>query len=297
MNTHNADIELPAASGSPESTEKLSETPWNLNACPAVSFDSDSGSDGFTPVPHQYHGDDLGHRDKLTGRWLKVVSDIEEKVYKTVGHHERILNYFGTRNGYLELDYQPKGDLWVYLAEHKDLPLSLRLKWAMQIAEGLAELHARSIVWADAHFRNVLVTDDLNVVLCDFAFSVFDPAPLHKWMTSPPPVFEAPDGYFGSPPTYVDIFAFGVMLFALFTYRFQWCPDLLPSYDIIQSIWDKYGSGDFETLAEVPELQHHFDEVLYKCLDARYASGADLLEALNRAREAWFADNPEMNAE
>jgi hypothetical protein len=40
--------------------------------------------------------------------------------------------------------------LWTYLIEHKP-PLSTRIEWAIQIAEGLAHLQSHSIVWADPH--------------------------------------------------------------------------------------------------------------------------------------------------
>ncbi|KAJ7928100.1 kinase-like domain-containing protein, partial [Mycena leptocephala] len=99
-------------------------------------------------------------------------------------------------------------------------PLATRVDWGVGIAEGLAHLHSKSIVWADAHFRNILVTHDHDVVLADFVYSAIlanlRDWPGHYFSTIPPPVFVCPDGYWGSPSsTYVDIFGFGIMFFAL----------------------------------------------------------------------------------
>ncbi|KAF8912457.1 hypothetical protein CPB85DRAFT_1252725 [Mucidula mucida] len=75
----------------------------------------------------------------------------------------RIVAFLGLADydQYIRLQYHPLGDLWTYIAE-KSPPLSLRIQWAVEVAEGIAHLHAKSIVWADAHLRNILVTEDLH---------------------------------------------------------------------------------------------------------------------------------------
>ncbi|KAJ7677597.1 hypothetical protein B0H17DRAFT_1206879 [Mycena rosella] len=98
------------------------------------------------------------------------------------------------------------------------IPLATCINWAIEIAEEIAHLHFKSVIWVDTHFCNVLVTDDLHVVLADFAFSIMDMSGLHFFTTMAPPVFACPTGYYGLPSTYVDIFGFGVMLFALLGY-------------------------------------------------------------------------------
>ncbi|KAJ7247657.1 kinase-like domain-containing protein [Mycena haematopus] len=180
----------------------------------------------------------------------------------------------------------PNGDLWTYLVDHK-VPLSTRIEWAVQIAEGLAHLHSHSIVWADAHFRNILVTGDGSIVLCDFAFSVSNPGRWHSFTTAPPPIFIAPWGYYGRPATYVDIFGFGVMLFALLTDRFPWTADLLPNMDAQLEAVANHGSRKFDTV-EDPELNAQFGSVLGKCFLAEYVTGGELLDDMKRARESWL---------
>ncbi|KAJ7236420.1 kinase-like domain-containing protein [Mycena haematopus] len=200
--------------------------------------------------------------------------------------NERILKYFGTRDEYFDLQFHPNGDLWTYLVE-KEPPLATRIDWAVQIAEGLAHLHSHSVVWADAHFRNILVTNDLDIVLADFAYSVRDPDRLHWFTTRPPPIFICPIGYHGSPPTYVDIFGFGVMLFALLTNRFPWTVDLLPKLDEQAKALSKHNNFEFDTV-EVAELNKYFGSILEKCLYPTYPTGTELLIDMKQAREMWL---------
>ncbi|KAJ7106395.1 kinase-like domain-containing protein [Mycena epipterygia] len=228
---------------------------------------------------------DPGYYDDVSGRWRKPVSSLEEYVYKTIPS-DRILKYFATRDGYLDLQFHPNGDLWTYLAE-KEPPLATRIDWAIQIAEGLAHLHSHSIVWADAHFRNILVTEDLDIVLADFAYSVLTLDPLHWFTTRPPPIFTCPLGYHGRPPTHVDIFGFGVMLFALLMNRFPWTVDLLPKLDEQVQALSKHTWGEFDTIG-VAELNKCFGSILEKCFVPTYPTATELLVDMKNAREMWL---------
>ncbi|KAJ6595915.1 hypothetical protein B0H10DRAFT_2089681 [Mycena sp. CBHHK59/15] len=61
----------------------------------------------------------------------------------------------------------------------------------VELAEGLTHLNSKFFAWVDAHFRNILVTEDLHI-LADFACSIMTPARLHLFTTCPPPVFACP---------------------------------------------------------------------------------------------------------
>ncbi|KAF8201311.1 kinase-like domain-containing protein [Mycena galopus ATCC 62051] len=200
--------------------------------------------------------------------------------------HPRILRYYGTRDGELELEFHRNGDLWTYLVQ-REPSLTTRVQWAVQIAEGLAALHSHSIVWADGHFRNILVTTNLNVVLCDFAYSLSSPQQFTVLSTAPPPVFVAPYGYFGRDPVYFDIFAYGVMLFALLSNRFPWTCDLRADWETQRRALEKHGSRQFDSL-EVAELNTHFGRVVEQCFRATYRSGTELLGDISKARDSWL---------
>ncbi|KAJ7720730.1 kinase-like domain-containing protein [Mycena metata] len=163
----------------------------------------------------------------------------------------------------------------------------LLVEWAVQIAEGLAELHSHSIVWADPHFRNILVTADLNIVLCDFAFSLSSPPQFLQFSTRPPQIFVAPFGFFGYDPTYVDIFGYGVMLFALLANRFPWTHDLVPCYELHLAATEKHDRFEFDSLNNT-ELEAHFSSVINKCFLATYTTGMELLDGVKNARDNWL---------
>ncbi|KAJ7637516.1 kinase-like domain-containing protein [Mycena rosella] len=227
---------------------------------------------------------DPGYYDESSHRWRKPASSPEEYVYQKV-HHDRILKYFTTRDGYLDLEFHPNGDLWTYLVEKKP-PLTTRIEWAVQIVEGLAH-HSHFIVWADADFRNILVTANIDIVLCDFAYSVSSPDPFHSFTTQPPPIFRCPWDYYGQPPTHVDIFGFAVILFALLTNRFPWTHDLLPDLDAQLAASAKHDRGEFDTV-ESAELNTYFGSISSKCFLATYATGTELLDDMRHAREMWL---------
>ncbi|KAF9014500.1 kinase-like protein [Hymenopellis radicata] len=208
---------------------------------------------------------DPGFPDPDTGTWLKPVSPRELEVYKAVTPHPRIVAFLGLADyddsEYISLQYHPLGNLWTYLLE-KSPPLTCRIQWAVEIAEGLAHLHAKSIVWADAHFRNILVTEDLHVVLADFAYSVVNPGYLHSFTTCPPLIFAWPRVYLGRKPTYPDIFGFGVILYALLMNRFPWMADLIPHNDEQSQARNRHERTEFDTVDD--ELNNELLDELKK---------------------------------
>ncbi|KAJ6462041.1 kinase-like domain-containing protein [Mycena vitilis] len=260
----------------------------------------DDGSEDYDDGPDNCEDDfpelDPGFCDEDSGRWRKPASPVEKNVYETVTPHPRILAYRGIADYvYLDLDFHPNGDLWTYLVDEKPA-LATRIDWAIEIAEGLAQLHSKSVVWADAHFRNVLVTDDLHLVLADFAYSVMLPSLIvparsagHNFTTVPPPVFACPRGHWGSRSSaYVDIFGFGIMLFALLLNRFPWTTSLVPTWDEQETAMNNNDTMKFDTLDD-PDLKKIFGPVLDKCFEVKYLTGTELLEELALARENWLS--------
>ncbi|KAJ7677440.1 kinase-like domain-containing protein [Mycena rosella] len=162
--------------------------------------------------------------------------------------------------------------LWEYLLNARPplrdkIPLATRINWAVEIAEGLAHLHSKSVIWADAHFRNVLwVTDDLHIVLADFAYSIKDPDRFHFFTTMAPPVFAYPENYSGRPPTHVDIFGFGFMLFGVLADRFPWTENLMSGLLEAVETMNKYAKRQFDELDD-PKLKEMLGpiQVLAKC--------------------------------
>ncbi|KAJ7796272.1 kinase-like domain-containing protein [Mycena olivaceomarginata] len=224
--------------------------------------------------------------------WRKPFSQNEVTVYQAITPHPRILAFQGLSryNDYIVLQHHPEGDLWSYLIQ-KQSSLPTRITWALEAAEGIAHLHSSSVVWADAHLRNILVTHDLHIVLADFAYSIINPHRLHWFTTRPPPIFACPVGYYGAAPTHVNIFGFGVILFALLTNRFPWTGTLTPSDDEQTQASSSHVNGKFDTIDDV-ELRETFGPVLEKCFKAEYPSGKELLYAMKTASTIWSECHP-----
>jgi serine/threonine protein kinase len=138
---------------------------------------------------------------------------IEVKILKQLGNHARIVSYHGRDDatGALILSTAPNGDVKRYLADHPDTPLHTRAKWGLQLAEGIVYLHSKHIVWADCNPSNLLLTSDLDILLCDFGgSSMFDLPP----SVCPGAVYCLPRLAWLADPN-IDIFSFGSVLFEI----------------------------------------------------------------------------------
>ncbi|KAJ7066348.1 kinase-like domain-containing protein [Mycena amicta] len=112
----------------------------------------------------------------------------------------------------------PNGDLERYLYAHPDVAAHTRAKWGLQIAEGIALLHANDIVWGDCSPSNILLTAELDVWLCDFEGSALpgagrnDCAPPRRYRD---PSIDVVENFNGDKR--VDIFAFGCVILEILT--------------------------------------------------------------------------------
>ena len=153
---------------------------------------------------------------KTDNFWRKDAQRGEIIIYELLGRHPRIVSY--PSHGYnpisfeLLLQHHPWGDLNWYLQQHPEVPFQDRLAWAVEIAQGIAYLHSKEVVWNDMHLGKVLVTDDLHIVLCDFGGSYVKPDPTYFFKIGPPLPYIWPDGYYGQTIKRQDIFGFGVII-------------------------------------------------------------------------------------
>ena len=102
------------------------------------------------------------------------------------------------------------------------------------------------------HLGNVLVTDDLHVVLCDFGGSYVKPDPTYFFNIGPPLPYTCPDGYYGQINKCQDIFGFGVLFFIILSKRYPHCPTsgFAPSIDEFDRIFHLHQDHKFDALPE-----------------------------------------------
>lgn len=97
-------------------------------------------------------------------------SEIEAKVYIHLGKHKRITRYLTSGDGYIELQYEPNGDLESYLRTHT-VTDQFRYRVAQQAIEAVDFIHHKGVIHSDLSARQFLVDRQLNVKLADFGGS------------------------------------------------------------------------------------------------------------------------------
>ena len=145
----------------------------------------------------------------------EFMMDIEDAILRLLGNHSRIVTYRGRDDttGALIFDTAPNRDVQRYLISHSDTPLRIRAKWGFQLAEGIVYLHSKHIVWADCSPSNLLLTSDLDILLCDFAGSSISGLPPS---VCPPAVYSIPRLEWLADAN-MDIFSFGSVFFEILT--------------------------------------------------------------------------------
>ncbi|KAI2084643.1 hypothetical protein LOZ36_004654 [Ophidiomyces ophidiicola] len=105
--------------------------------------------------------------------------DIEKRAYERLQGHPNILRCFGQSppectllQGALLFEYHPNGTLKEHLGQLNKYPG--RNRWPYQAVSALAYVHSCHIVHGDLGLHNLLLRDDGEIVLCDFAGSGLD---------------------------------------------------------------------------------------------------------------------------
>ena len=86
-------------------------------------------------------------------------------------HAPNVVNFFGstsTTSHIILMEYTPNGNLEVLLRSRKPLAWEIRYKFMQEIAIAVRFLHDNQIIHRDIKTRNLLLTADLHVKLCDF---------------------------------------------------------------------------------------------------------------------------------
>jgi protein kinase X len=284
------DLIFPQAPPPPSREQEGSATDGKPeSASTSASFDGKS-----TIVVHFRHTDPL----VPVVIFRKPANQNEEEIYRILGSHPRILKYLGKDplTGQIMLPSLRNGDLLSHLSAHPGILVATRLTWAIEIAQGVAHLHARDVIWADPHLQNVLLTDDYHAILCDFGRSIYKASHYYNFTKGPPPIYICPLGYGSRTPRRTDIFGLGVILFVLLSERFPFHKDMSPSLQEQIIIMQKHDEifrtlGVFDKLP--PLLSSYFGDIINKCLTIEYQSADTLVTELEAAFSLWWQDNAE----
>ncbi len=196
--------------------------------------------------------------------------------------------------------------------------LQLVLSAGIQIADGLAAAHSLGIFHRDLKPANVMLTEGGLIKILDFGLArrlnldsvEFDPAHHTTQRPIPPPgatytakggtiAYMAPEQFVtGQSSVQSDVFALGLILYELATGRHPFHRPDAPEFQTIRATQ----FAEPTSLREIrPELPVELESVILRCLEkqpsARFASAADLREALKTLMMAMHLDSVGMPGE
>ncbi|KAF2813573.1 kinase-like protein [Mytilinidion resinicola] len=148
------------------------------------------------------------HRDED-----KPSTDVERRIYEQFqehGGHKNIVRYHGLHEHSIRLEYVPSFNFEAHLSTHK-VDSEQKLQWAQQIIDALCFVHSMHVIHGDLNIYNILLDENLNAKLADFAGSSLEGSPLLVGVTAS----------YRSPGDTLciqgDIFAFGSTLYKIIT--------------------------------------------------------------------------------
>ena len=205
--------------------------------------------------------------------------ECDVKVMAELGEHPNIISFYGfTRdhpNTIIVTALAANGSLWDYLHKRHEIPsMKQTLKWAKQIANGMAYMHKLNFVHRDLKSSNILLTSDMEIQLCDFGTSrlmenttyASKVAGTLRWMA--PEVVE-------KKPTNksCDVFSFAMVVWELIEQKlpFHDCPsEVVASHRIISgkrppfiAEWPKFLSDLIQVCwSQNPRDRPHFTDIV-----------------------------------
>lgn len=181
----------------------------------------------------------------------------EQQIYERFaerGGHEGILQYCGTFDAGIRLEFAPNNNLRSYL-EKNGADIGQKRCWAIQIANALDFAHRSGVIHGDLTWHNILLDDSLNVKLADFAGSSLDGS---EFLIAVTPSHRYPGCTLSIKG---DLFAFGSVLYQLLSGK--------PPYNGLSEdeICARYSKGIF------PETQslEVFGSIVTKCWHGQYS--------------------------
>ena len=166
-----------------------------------------------------------------TERDVRVPREVD--ILCSVSCHVNIISFFGVAFNYPDMfivtEFAKKGSLYNYIYKDKFVPsLDQSLTWALQVARGMGHLHKHDIIHRDLKSPNVLLSDSMEIKLCDFGTARYlehttvqtGEAGTYRWMA--PEIMEGIDAKISKK---CDLFSFAMVAYELLARR-------LPYHDI-----------------------------------------------------------------
>ena len=206
----------------------------------------------------------LARDDKFSTEGLEV----EDAVLRSLGNHERLVQYLGKTQDGLRFKRARHGDSANFISRARPGMFTHELgqKWSVQAAEAIASIHMKGVIHCDIHPNNFLVDDHFDLRLCDFSGSIF--GDLDGGAMESVRFFLPRDPH--DPPTVKsDIFALGSVIYFFVAGNEPY--HTLPEDEVTA----RYGRGEFPDVTAITT-----GEVICGCWKGQYESARDVWRSL-----------------
>lgn len=208
--------------------------------------------------------------------------------------HPNIVNIYDAGvdddNCYIVMEYVEGGHtLKRHARSGKLLPIDKVIEIAFKCAKALDYAHRQGVTHRDIKPSNILLTEDLDIKMCDFSIA---------HINKPDVTVTEPSGVMGSPrymspeqlreekvDSQTDIYSLGIVLYELLTGQHPFPSDKFSS--LVNLILNEEASPMRSLRPEIPQV---LDEIVQKAIRKdkmdRYRTGLDMATDLNKAFES-----------
>ncbi|CAH1399365.1 unnamed protein product [Nezara viridula] len=178
---------------------------------------------------------------------------------------------------YMFMRYAETGDLLDYLMTRGRVSENRARFWIAQCALALTYLHGINIVHRDIKCENILITESLNLKLCDFGFSRVITPEGYSSTYCGSIAYTAPEVLKGRPyqPKKSDVWSVGVVLFVMLNRKLPY-PESSPKKVLENQLARSLSHNPKVEEQMSPDLKLAFNKLLEPDVRSRY-SAADFL--------------------
>jgi serine/threonine protein kinase len=107
----------------------------------------------------------------------------EKRILEILGDHQYIIKLLWASERGLCFDYYPLRSIRRYYeSQNGTLPsLEKRYKWCHQSVVGISYIHSKNIIHNDLSARNILLSSNLDIKICDFGSATFVGEKIHAF--------------------------------------------------------------------------------------------------------------------
>lgn len=192
----------------------------------------------------------------------------ETEILRVLGHDKHITRLEAVQEDGLCFSYYPFGSIRDYYGtlDGNLPPLEDRFRWCHQCVAGTSYIHSKNILHNDISARNVLLSPDMTIKICDFGFSTF--YGISGVLGRAETRYERPSSsHYTDGAPMDDLFAIGSLFFEILSGK--------RPYDDVDSgtVELRYKNHEFPSL---DSMDQNYARIVDKCWNDRYCCIEDI---------------------